>query len=919
MFNNKKDRSGFGSKGRSGLFGKKKPATEENKDIFADYLDRGMYGTRGEANSGASLENGMYGKRSGVSLENGMYGNRSGVSPENGMYGRRSGVSLENGMYGNLKPPQPKKIPNVNTRPLDPYMQRNNRRPAPPAAQNTRKLNNARPAAGVHNTGNSRNLAAPGNMPSKRVALQKPPQQPNMRTATASQIRGAHNPAGVGMENLRMPQNANRKIQNRPYPVNNNPGLGAGMQKPRASLEGGMYGTNNTMQQNAYMRQPSSMTGKSFEEIQALNSDKYSRGKTKNRKAAGRAPYADFGNNTKVRNVPWKPQAYAPARKASGFSALRIILLLLVVTFGGYFVYSRKYTKTFFPNTYAYGINISNKSPEQARELLKQSVKDYSIKVKSKNGEETLSANQLGLKYVYDESLDNILASQNALVWAKYIFGKSEIKPENILQIDDAALKSSLISMGFFNTGYVNADIENSVVSKYVSGVGYQLVSPAAGDGNGADSEKAQVAIKAAALSLAKEVDLNDPSLGVYMESDSANADNGMQKQIDLMNKSLKSVIKYDNGTELNIDVTSQWISLSGSGEITFDQKAVEDFVAELAKSYNTIYKPRTFTATTGETLTITGGNYGWRVNQIGEAAAIKKLILEGKASERTPEFSKTAASKTEPDYGNTYIEVNLTSQHLYYYKNGQKVFESDFVSGNEASGKSTPAGVYQVMYKRENAVLSNEGENNNAKYWLPFNGNIGFNDAPWRSGFGGETYKNEGSQGNINLPPDAAKSLFESVENGTPVLCFRTDNTDDIVKTQPDQSESVAVAQADEQPTETVPETTPPPQTAPPETTQAPTTKKGKKQKATTAAAGETTAVVKNKNKNKNARKTQPSTTVSAGASSNQTSAPPQTSTAPRTTAAPTQPSKVVIIEDTVPQVNEPIRANPNGPGVKK
>lgn len=57
----------------------------------------------------------------------------------------------------------------------------------------------------------------------------------------------------------------------------------------------------------------------------------------------------------------------------------------------------------------------------------------------------------------------------------------------------------------------------------------------------------------------------------------------------------------------------------------------------------------------------------------------------------------------------------------------------------------------------------------------------------------------------------------------------------------------------------------------------------------------------------------------MSAGASSNQTSAPPQTSTAPRTTAAPTQPSKVVIIEDTVPQVNEPIRANPNGPGVKK
>ena len=34
-------------------------------------------------------------------------------------------------------------------------------------------------------------------------------------------------------------------------------------------------------------------------------------------------------------------------------------------------------------------------------------------------------------------------------------------------------------------------------------------------------------------------------------------------------------------------------------------------------------------------------------------------------------------------DLGDTYIEVDLSEQHMYYYQNGSDIFESDFVSGN--------------------------------------------------------------------------------------------------------------------------------------------------------------------------------------------------------------------------------------------
>ena len=49
---------------------------------------------------------------------------------------------------------------------------------------------------------------------------------------------------------------------------------------------------------------------------------------------------------------------------------------------------------------------------------------------------------------------------------------------------------------------------------------------------------------------------------------------------------------------------------------------------------------------------------------------------------------------------GNTYVEINLTAQHLYVYKDGSKVLESDFVSGKNTPDKGS--GVYGRMANKE-------------------------------------------------------------------------------------------------------------------------------------------------------------------------------------------------------------------------
>ena len=144
--------------------------------------------------------------------------------------------------------------------------------------------------------------------------------------------------------------------------------------------------------------------------------------------------------------------------------------------------------------------------------------------------------------------------------------------------------------------------------------------------------------------------------------------------------------------------------------------------------------------------MTITTGNYGWKIDQAKETAALVSLIKNGEQTSREPEYSQKAASHSGNDYGNTYVEINLTAQHLYFYANGKLLVESDFVSGNAAKGWSTPAGAYSITYKQRNATLKGQGYATPVSYWMPFNGGIGLHDANWRKTFGGTIYKNGGS-----------------------------------------------------------------------------------------------------------------------------------------------------------------------------
>ena len=126
-------------------------------------------------------------------------------------------------------------------------------------------------------------------------------------------------------------------------------------------------------------------------------------------------------------------------------------------------------------------------------------------------------------------------------------------------------------------------------------------------------------------------------------------------------------------------------------------------------------------------------------------------------------------------------MEIDLTAQHLWYYKDGMLLMDSDFVSGTYYDySRQTPGGTYTLKAKQRNQVLrpapNEDGSydyESPVSYWLPFNGGIGLHDANWRWNFGGNIYLYGGSHGCINLPVSFAGNFYENIEVGCPIVCF--------------------------------------------------------------------------------------------------------------------------------------------------
>ena len=462
-----------------------------------------------------------------------------------------------------------------------------------------------------------------------------------------------------------------------------------------------------------------------------------------------------------------------------------IVMFAVIVVVGivAGLLYSKKiefYKVHFLPATIVNGMNCSELDAETVAEMLNEQVKEYQLTIygRDENGNRAeigvINADsiELGIADALAQ-VNEVLNSQDPSL---FLQAKKEQYSYNVVPViafNETLLVEELEKLTAFQPVNMIAPMDAYVSDYLEEEKGFKLIPEVIG--TTLDMKKAFSVIQAAVIAGADTVNLLEQDCYEMPAVLSDNA--GLKAEAEQLNKWVCSEITYNwNTYEVVVDaeLIKNWI-IRSEDTISLDKKAIAEFVAANAKKYDTYGKNRQFTTTLGVELTLGTGGFGWQTDRDAVTEQLVAMIEEGKVTKAEPVYSNKAPKKGMNDIGNSYVEIDLSNQHLYLYIDGAVVFETEFVSGamNSTPRSKSPAGVFDITYKTTNAILRGSDYAEPVSYWMPFYGNYGMHDATWRTEFGGDIYLTNGSHGCINLPLDSAAVIYNYVKTGFPVICY--------------------------------------------------------------------------------------------------------------------------------------------------
>lgn len=439
-------------------------------------------------------------------------------------------------------------------------------------------------------------------------------------------------------------------------------------------------------------------------------------------------------------------------------------LLLIYLGMSAYF------TKHFYFGSEINSVSISGKTVDEANKQMAAALKTYILILNERGGKtEQIKAEDIGLKYSSNGQFQGFKDKQNAFKWVLAAFNKEESKMTEEVLYNGDLLNKKINSLACLDSKNI---IEPKSASFKYTDNGYAIVDEVAG--NKINKDVLYNHIVNAILK--GKTTLNLESIDCYVKPKYTKETQKVMKVKNMLDKYVSSKITYTFESKKEVvdgAAINKWISVDDDLEVAIDERQVRSYVDTLAGTYNTYGESRRFTTASGKVITVRGGDYGWIINKPKEVQNLIAAVKQGKTISKEPSYSQTAAShNSSSDIGNTYVEIDLTKQHMWFYKNGSLVVEGDVVTGNISRNNGTPAGVYKLKYKERNAILKGQDYASPVDYWMPFNGNIGIHDASWRSKFGGEIYRRSGSHGCVNSPHYLAEAIYSNIKAGAAVVC---------------------------------------------------------------------------------------------------------------------------------------------------
>ncbi len=449
--------------------------------------------------------------------------------------------------------------------------------------------------------------------------------------------------------------------------------------------------------------------------------------------------------------------------------SLIVILLLLTAGAYGYGVYY--FTEHFLPGSMVNGFNCSYMTVSESEDLLTKKVGAYVLTINTRNnGQESITAEQAGLSYDSDGSVNNLIKNQNRFTWFLEFSQHNEYEISSSIKYDEHKVNVAISGLKCMQQDNVTEPSDAHLEEK-----DDKFVIIPEEQGNALKAEETTQDIIQALLTGRTPIDLEAD--GCYKEPSIYQDNETLVKNCDLINKLTDVIITYDfdDRTEtVDREVIQNWLTTDENGLYTLDKTQIEAYISELAAKYDTVGTDRTFNTYDGRQISVGGGTYGWQIDQEAETKALMELIQNGETQVREPVYAHEGLVRKTNDLGYTYIEIDLTAQRMVFYKDGTPTADAQIVSGNPyVPNCATPTGCYTVGELKSGCTINGEDYPSAVNYWIQFDGNLGINDAPWRTAFGEQLYEFEGTHGSICAPSDQVQIIYSNVEKNTPVVIY--------------------------------------------------------------------------------------------------------------------------------------------------
>lgn len=471
---------------------------------------------------------------------------------------------------------------------------------------------------------------------------------------------------------------------------------------------------------------------------------------------------------------------------------LIIIFILFLLAFLCYYLLVFYYRTGFSLNTWINGIYCTGKSAEEVNAELTADIEIPVLVFSSgfdwaSGYDNVIDLKEMGYECSYLPALNAYMENQSPFLWIdNIIFNRNHVISPEI------TYNESLFREAFERTciGHYSQKPSGVYTLSFSESQGWEHYD---GLTNVIDMDRAYELVKEAVASGRYEINIDE--LDCFRDIPFTEEQEQTRKVWEMLEKFQNCDLVYDMGDsqelltpyitasfvqhEYSNDLKMDYPILDEQGNLVLNQAKIREFVSYLAEKYDTYGKDRKFQSTRGDLITVpAGGTYGTQLDQDAEINFLVRNLLSddlhtGETKVRVPSYIQQGVIRGMDDIGGTYIEIDMTEQHMYYYVDGELVLDTDVVTGNTGRRMGTPQGVNFVYGKERNRILRGEDYATPVKYWMPVKGNVGIHDANWRSKFGGEIYKTNGSHGCINTPTNVMAQLYDMVEVGTPVIMF--------------------------------------------------------------------------------------------------------------------------------------------------